>query len=111
VLIHSIQPNCMVSGRVFNYQSDFTVMGDNEVPEFVIDDRPEETRRVDVVVEGRRMAATLDGKEASNSRTTTGIVMLKPSEYFPVEITPPEPFVKGQTLGVKITKVELIRLP
>jgi alpha-L-fucosidase len=28
----------MVSGRVFNYQGDFTVMGDNEVPQFAIDE-------------------------------------------------------------------------
>jgi alpha-L-fucosidase len=36
--VHAIQPDVMVSGRVFNYQGDFTVMGDNEVPEFVIDE-------------------------------------------------------------------------
>jgi alpha-L-fucosidase len=36
--VHSLQPNCMVSGRVFNYQGDFTVMGDNEIPSFVIDE-------------------------------------------------------------------------
>ena len=28
----------MVSGRVFNYEGDFTVMGDNEVPKFAIDE-------------------------------------------------------------------------
>jgi alpha-L-fucosidase len=77
--------------------------------------KPEEARRVDVIVEGRRIAATLDGKNAdertaSESRTTAGIVTLKPSKYFPVEITPPEPFTKGQKLGVKITAVELARL-
>ena len=36
--VHAIQPDTMVSGRVFNYQGDFTVMGDNEVPQFVIDE-------------------------------------------------------------------------
>jgi alpha-L-fucosidase len=36
--VHDLQPQTMVSGRVFNYQGDFTVMGDNEVPEFVIDE-------------------------------------------------------------------------
>jgi alpha-L-fucosidase len=73
----------------------------------IVYDKPQQARRVDVIVEGQRIAATLDG----NSRTTAGIVTLKPSKYFPVEITPPEPFVKGQALGVKITKVELMRLP
>ncbi len=33
-----MQPECLVSGRVFNHQGDFTVMGDNRVPEYVIDE-------------------------------------------------------------------------
>jgi alpha-L-fucosidase len=36
--VHSLQPDCMVSGRVFNHQGDFTVMGDNSIPQFVIDE-------------------------------------------------------------------------
>ncbi|WP_263383798.1 alpha-L-fucosidase [Granulicella arctica] len=36
--VHRLQPATMVSGRVFNYQGDFTVMGDNEVPKFAIDE-------------------------------------------------------------------------
>ena len=36
--VHRIQPQTMVSGRVFNYEGDFTVMGDNEVPKFAIDE-------------------------------------------------------------------------
>jgi len=36
--VHANQPNCMVSGRVFNYQGDFTVMGDNQIPDFVMDE-------------------------------------------------------------------------
>ncbi|ADV84573.1 alpha-L-fucosidase [Terriglobus saanensis] len=36
--VHTLQPQTMVSGRVFNYQGDFTVMGDNEVPEYGIDE-------------------------------------------------------------------------
>jgi alpha-L-fucosidase len=36
--VHELQPECMVSGRVFNHQGDFTVMGDNHVPEYVIDE-------------------------------------------------------------------------
>jgi alpha-L-fucosidase len=36
--VHNLQPETMVSGRVFNYQGDFTVMGDNEVPPFIIDE-------------------------------------------------------------------------
>jgi alpha-L-fucosidase len=36
--VHANQPNCMVSGRVFNYQGDFTVMGDNQIPDFIMDE-------------------------------------------------------------------------
>ncbi|HVX67635.1 MAG TPA: alpha-L-fucosidase [Bryobacteraceae bacterium] len=36
--VHAIQPDCMVSGRVFNSQGDFTVMGDNALPDSVIDE-------------------------------------------------------------------------
>lgn len=36
--VHAAQPECMVNGRVFNSQGDFTVMGDNELPTSVIDE-------------------------------------------------------------------------
>lgn len=36
--VHRLQQQTMVSGRVFNYEGDFTVMGDNEVPRFSIDE-------------------------------------------------------------------------
>ncbi len=36
--VHDLQPQTMVSGRVFNYQGDFTVMGDNEIPPYTIDE-------------------------------------------------------------------------
>jgi alpha-L-fucosidase len=36
--VHSIQPECMVSGRVFNHQGDFSVMGDNRIPQIVLDE-------------------------------------------------------------------------
>lgn len=36
--VHQTQPDCMVSGRVFNHQGDFTVMGDNQIPEYPIDE-------------------------------------------------------------------------
>jgi alpha-L-fucosidase len=36
--VHKLQPQTMVSGRVWNYQGDFTVMGDNEVPSYGIDE-------------------------------------------------------------------------
>ncbi len=36
--VHKLQPETMVSGRVWNYQGDFTVMGDNEVPRYGIDE-------------------------------------------------------------------------
>ena len=36
--VHAAQPDCMVSGRVFNHQGDFTVMGDNAIPSHIIDE-------------------------------------------------------------------------
>jgi len=36
--VHKLQPQTMVSGRVWNYQGDFTVMSDNEVPAYGIDE-------------------------------------------------------------------------
>lgn len=36
-LVHRLQPDCMVSGRLGNNAYDFCVMGDNEYPEFKID--------------------------------------------------------------------------
>lgn len=31
-LTHALQPDCMVSGRIFNRQEDFQLCGDNEIP-------------------------------------------------------------------------------
>ena len=36
--VHNLQPQTMVSGRVWNYEGDFTVMADNEVPAYGIDE-------------------------------------------------------------------------
>ena len=36
--VHTLQPDTMVSGRVFNHQGDFTVMGDNAIPDHRIDE-------------------------------------------------------------------------
>lgn len=36
-LVHRLQPNCMVSGRLGNNAYDFCVMGDNEYPDYKID--------------------------------------------------------------------------
>ena len=36
--VHQLQPETMVSGRVFNYQGDFTVMGDNEIPSYRLEE-------------------------------------------------------------------------
>jgi len=36
-LVHNLQPDCMVSGRLGNNAYDFCVMGDNEYPDFKID--------------------------------------------------------------------------
>ncbi len=35
--VHSLQPNCMVRGRVFNHQGDCSIMGDNSMPNTVIE--------------------------------------------------------------------------
>ena len=35
-LVHKLQPNCLVNGRVMNNQGDFLTMPDNAVPEFAI---------------------------------------------------------------------------
>jgi len=36
--VHKLQPQTMVSGRVWNYEGDFTVMGDNQVPQYGLDE-------------------------------------------------------------------------
>jgi alpha-L-fucosidase len=36
--VHTLQPDTMVSGRVFNHQGDFTVMGDNAIPDHILDE-------------------------------------------------------------------------
>lgn len=35
---HALQPQTMVSGRVWNYQGDFTVMGDNSEPDVAVEE-------------------------------------------------------------------------
>jgi alpha-L-fucosidase len=35
-LVHSLQPDCMISSRIGNDQGDFTVMGDNQEPNYKI---------------------------------------------------------------------------
>ncbi len=36
-LVHTLQPECMVSGRLGNDMGDFTVMGDNQYPDYILD--------------------------------------------------------------------------
>lgn len=36
--VHQYQPNCMVSGRVWNSQGDFLEMGDDEIPDYILDE-------------------------------------------------------------------------
>lgn len=36
--VHDLQPQTMISGRVFNHAGDFTVMDDNKIPDFIIDE-------------------------------------------------------------------------
>jgi alpha-L-fucosidase len=81
----------------------------------VVYDKPEEPRSIDVTVGGQRLSSSLDGKtpdgqDGSHARTTVGVVELRASSYFPIKITPPEPFVKGTKLGVKIERVEFVRV-
>jgi alpha-L-fucosidase len=35
-LVHRLQPNCMIGSRVGNDMGDFTVMGDNQEPDYII---------------------------------------------------------------------------
>jgi len=35
-LVHKLQPNCMIGSRIGNDMGDFTVMGDNQEPDYVI---------------------------------------------------------------------------
>jgi alpha-L-fucosidase len=35
-LVHRLQPNCMIGSRIGNDMGDFTVMGDNQEPDYVI---------------------------------------------------------------------------
>ena len=36
-VVHQYQPNCLVSGRVWNAQGDFLEMGDDEIPNYMLD--------------------------------------------------------------------------
>ena len=36
--VHDYQPQCMVSGRVWNSEGDFAEMGDDEIPDFIQDE-------------------------------------------------------------------------
>jgi alpha-L-fucosidase len=36
-VVHQYQPNCMVSGRVWNSEGDFDEMGDDEIPDYILD--------------------------------------------------------------------------
>ncbi|MEI6424464.1 MAG: alpha-L-fucosidase, partial [Lentisphaerota bacterium] len=35
-LVHHLQPNALINGRIWNDQGDFAVLGDNQIPEFAI---------------------------------------------------------------------------
>lgn len=37
-IVHKYQPNCLVSGRVWNSQGDFLEMGDDEIPDYILDE-------------------------------------------------------------------------
>jgi alpha-L-fucosidase len=67
--VHTLQPQTMVSGRVFNYEGDFTVMGDNQVPEFQIDEPWQTAESIFSSTWGYRswqMREDLDGKIREN---------------------------------------------
>jgi alpha-L-fucosidase len=36
--VHTLQPDCMVSGRVWNNQGDFMEMGDDQIPDYILDE-------------------------------------------------------------------------
>jgi alpha-L-fucosidase len=37
-VVHRYQPNCLVSGRVWNAEGDFLEMGDDEIPDYILDE-------------------------------------------------------------------------
>lgn len=37
-IVHRYQPNCLVSGRVWNAQGDFLEMGDDDIPGYILDE-------------------------------------------------------------------------
>jgi alpha-L-fucosidase len=36
--VHALQPECLISGRVWNNQGDFMEMGDDEIPDYILDE-------------------------------------------------------------------------
>ena len=36
--VHNLQPDCMISGRIWNNQGDFMEMGDDEIPDYILDE-------------------------------------------------------------------------
>jgi alpha-L-fucosidase len=36
--VHALQPDCLISGRVWNEQGDFMEMGDDEIPDYILDE-------------------------------------------------------------------------
>lgn len=36
--VHSVQPECMISGRVWNNEGDFSEMGDDDIPDYILDE-------------------------------------------------------------------------
>jgi alpha-L-fucosidase len=66
-------------------------------------------RKLDLVAGGRRFPVALPTSE--NGQVKAAVITLPASEYLPLKITPPEPFFKGEKLGVKIDRLELTRLP
>ena len=75
--VHTLQPQTMVSGRVWNYQGDFTVMGDNEVPSYGIDEPWQTPASIFNATWGYRSWQTRDdlpGKVQENIRKLVQVV-------------------------------------
>jgi hypothetical protein len=61
--------------------------------------------KLDLVVNGARIALTAATSGTSTIKTT--IHILKPASTTSIELTPPEPFVKGTPLAVAVTALRL----
>ena len=62
--VHQIQPQCLISGRVWNSEGDFSETGDDDIPEYITDE-PWESPLLFLV----RHGVTVRGRNARRLKT------------------------------------------